>query len=190
MRLAVRRVPAFLLVLVLTVASMAPVTAQTVDTVTVTGEIVGVPLSITISDTPVAFGNVNYLATAQTGTIAADGFLATENNGAIWVSRTPVSITVTSPAAWSSTVCVSTASGIRPQMFRLLNAIPADDAAANTAVIAGTAMISENCASPSAWIQNAPAGANNSYTKYIAAWVQAAETPGTMSATITFTVSN
>ena len=189
MRRAVGRVSAFVCALAFVVASMAPVSAQSSDSVTVTGEIVAVPLSISIPTTTVTFGQMDYLASPQGGSPSAVGFIATGNNGALWTSQTPISITVVSPAVWASSVCVANSSGLGAHMFRLLAAVPADVTAANAAFIAGSAQISTSCATPSLWISNQSAGTPAPFTRYLGAWVQSSDPAATVNATITFSVS-
>ncbi|MEZ4623231.1 MAG: hypothetical protein R2843_00135 [Thermomicrobiales bacterium] len=83
----IRRVVVCALVLALVVGSMGQVSAETSDSVTVTGEIVAVPLSITISTSDITFGNIDYKATAQTTNIAATGFQVANNNGVMPPAR-------------------------------------------------------------------------------------------------------
>lgn len=174
----------------LIVASAVHVTAQSSDSVTVTGEIVGVPLSISISETTIAFGSMDYLASPQGGSPSAVGFLATGNNGALWTAQTPVTISVNSPSTWASSVCVTNSTGFAAHKFRLLTTVPADAAGANAAFGAGNAYISAVCPAPTPWIMNQPAGASMSFTRYLGAWVQVDDPVATINATITFSVTN
>jgi len=189
MRLVVRRVSGPLLALLLVVASMAPVTAQSSDSITVTGEVVAFPLSITLSDDTVTFGRIDHRATAQTGgTIYANGFLVS-GNGAQWVSRTTFSVTVDSPNVWSATICATATPSAYSGLFRHMDAMPADAAAANAAFGSDPNYISGNCTIPTTWLQSQASGMR-SFTRYLGVWVDKDAPFGTLNGTITITVSN
>jgi len=168
---------------------MAPVTAQSSDSIMVTGEVVAFPLSITLSDDTVTFGRIDHRATPQTGgTIYANGFLV-NNNGAQWVSRTTFSVTVDSPNVWSATICATATPAAYSGLFRHMDAMPADAAAANTAFSATDAnYISGSCASPHNWLQGQLPGLA-SFTRYLGVWANGTAPLGTLDATITISVS-
>lgn len=189
MRRVVSRVFGAACALMLAFAFVVPVSSQSSDSVTVTGAIVGAPLSISIPDTVVTFGNMDYLATSQGGSPSAVGFLADSNNGALWISQTPVVITIVSPAVWSSTVCVTSSTGLPATAFRILPSVPTTTQEANTAFGQSGASVAESCTTPSAWIVSQTAGGPTVHTRYLGAWVQQTMTPAPVTGTITFSVT-
>lgn len=178
-----------LLILVIAFSSVAPLSAQTSDTVTVTGNIVALPLGIAIPETTISLGNIDYQATAQSEPVFANGFAAEGNNGALWTALEPIMMKVVSPATWSAGVCVIPFGGLPATRFRLLSAIPTNTSEANTAFNGPNSYVSDNCNSPSQWLQNQPAGSPNPFTRYIGAWVQSSDGAGLLKAEITFSVT-
>jgi hypothetical protein len=188
MRVVFRRAFAVLAVFILAAVSFVPVTAQSSDSVVVTGSIVLAPLSISISNETIAFGALDYRATPQTPAASATGFLADGNNGALWVANTPVSISVISPAPWSATACVSANTGLPTAGLYLLPSMPADAPAANLAYQQANVAIANGCTSPTAWtVNNNPGEAT--VTRFFGTWVQSNSTVGPFSATVVFSVS-
>lgn len=187
MRVVIRRVLSVLAVGVLTMATALPVTAQSSATVEVTGAIVAAPLSLEIIGGPVAFGNMDYRGTAQSGTVNAQGFLVPDN-GAQWVATTPFTINVESPNVYSLSACVQTQSGLSPSSLYLLPGMPATATEANTVFTSQTAWIPTTCGTLMPFLSGQPAGAQ-SLDKHLGTWVHVTDTPRTFTATIQFTVS-
>jgi hypothetical protein len=188
MRVVSRRVFAVVAAFVLAVASFVPVTAQSSDSVVVTGSIVLAPLSITVSNETIAFGALDYRATPQTPTASATGFLADGNNGALWVANTPVSISVVSPLTWSATVCINTSSGLPVAGLYGIAELPTNAAAANLAYQQSNAYIN-TCGNASPWTLGNAAG-EQTLTRFMGTWVQITNPAGPFSATLLFSVSN
>lgn len=184
-----RRVLVFLSVVSLALASFVPVTAQTSDSVEVTGSIVAAPLSITISSETISFGALDYRATPQTPVATATGFLVAGNNGAQWVANTPLSVTVVSPNTWSASACVSSNSGLPASGLSILSTMPGDADTANSAFLQSTAPIVSGCPSPISWTTNNVPG-ESTLTRYLGTWVQSTDTVRAFQATVLITVSN
>jgi hypothetical protein len=183
-----RRVLVFLSVVSLALASSVPVTAQTSDSVEVTGSIVAAPLSITISTETISFGALDYRATAQPNPGSATGFLADGNNGALWVANTPLSISISSPAAWSATACISVSNGLPTAGLFGMAAMPADAAAANLAFQSSNSFI-HPCASAVPWTTSSQPG-DATLSRHLGTWVQSTNALGPFTATVQFSISN
>ena len=188
MRVVSRRVFAILTAFAVILASLVPVTAQSSDSVDITGAIVSAPLSIEISNTTVAFGALDYRATAQPNQASATGFLAPANNGAYWVANTALSISIISPSSWSATACVSTSNGLPGAGLYNLETMPGDAPAANVAFAQSNVNINA-CASATPWTTNNNAG-TPTLTRYLGTWVQSTDTPRSFTAIVHFSVSN
>jgi hypothetical protein len=189
MRVVFRRAFAVLAVLILTAVSFVPVTAQSSDSVVVTGSIVAAPLSITISNETIAFGALDYRATPQTPAASATGFVVPGNSGAQWVANTPLSFTVVSPNPWSASACVSLNAGLPNSGLYIVPAMPVDATAASLAFQQTNAPVSSACPAPTAWTMNNSAG-ESTMTRYFGTWVQSSDTVRSFSATVQITVSN
>lgn len=105
------RLLSFIGALGLALGMFVPAQADTTGSVTVTGSIVASPLSMTIAQSSVAFGNIDAAGTPQQPTASATGLPT--SGGAFWVADTAVTIVVSSPVPWTSQACHNN-SGTRP----------------------------------------------------------------------------
>ena len=183
----IRRVVVCALVLALVVGSMGQVSAETSGSVTVTGEVVAVPLSITIFTSDVSFGNIDYKATEQTSDISAKGFEVANNNGAQWVANTPIDVSIESPGPFTSTVCTSSQTGLPTNGFYIMDTIPAGPSDAATKFSAPNASVMANCTPGTTW-KSGTAGVHP-YSAYLGLWIQMTHDLQTFTATVTFSVS-
>ena len=188
MRGVVRRLLTIGSVLAISLAAIVPVTAQTDDTVVVTGSIVDAPLSITISNDSVGFGNIDYKASAQAQPASAQGFVVAGNNGAQWISNSPVTVSITSPVTWSATACVVSRSGLPASGLYLLGSMPASASDANTMFVSANTPIPGTCSTQLTWTTNNSPG-DQTLTKYLGTWVQSTDAKGSFTATVRFSVS-
>ena len=106
------RLWSFIGALGLALGMFVPAQADTTGTVTVTGQIVASPLSMTIDQSSVAFGNIDSAGPAQGGTVLATGWTST--GGAVWVAKNPVTISVSSPGVWQTKACHGPAGTMPP----------------------------------------------------------------------------
>ena len=187
MRRVVSRVLGFACALALVVGSMGQVSAETSDSVTVTGEIVAVALSITISTSDITFGNIDYKATAQTTNIAATGFQVANNNGAQWVANSSIDVSIESPGPFTSSVCTSSQNGLPPNGFYIMDAVPSSDTDAATKFSAPNASVMANCTPGTTW-KSGTAGIHP-YSAYLGLWIQMTHDLQEFTATVTFSVS-
>ena len=183
----IRRVVVCALVLALVVGSMGQVSAETSDSITVTGEIVAVPLSITISTSDITFGNIDYKATAQTTNVAATGFQVANNNGAQWVANSSINVSIESPGPFTSSVCTSSQNGLPPNGFYIMDAVPSSDTDAATKFSAPNSSIVASCTPGTPW-KSGTAGIHP-FSAYLGLWIQMTHDLQEFTATVTFSVS-
>jgi hypothetical protein len=184
-----RRIASLVGALVLVAAAANPSAASTTGSVTVTGKIVAAPVSISIGPASIGFGDIDAKGTPQTGTAQAVGFEDT-NGGAHWFTNAKITVTVSSPSAWSGKVCLSSpdslpAGGLRlttPDLFPL-----SGPAATN---FTSSLQPSIGCASPATWVGSENATPGITYEYHLSTYVGTGDTPRTFGATVTFSASN
>lgn len=188
MRRVVGRVFGVASAVVLAIASVVPVSAQSSDSVNVTGEIVSAPLSITISTASVDFGNIDYKATTQPPTASATGFVVgAGDNGAQWVANTAINVSIESPGTFTARVCITNNNGLPPNLIYILDNMPANATDANTAFTAPTAGLTQTCPPPMTW--KTGVSGTHSYAPHLGMWIQSNHTPQDFSATVVFSVT-
>lgn len=169
--------------LVLMLVMAVPVLADTSGTVSVTGEIVPSPLSLTISTTSVSFGQLDSAGTAQASPLAT-GYRTT--GGAYWVAEAAVTLTVSSPAAWTGTVCV-TSGGTPPPGGLAINKTTKPETL-SAAEYAFSAYGLSGCPTARQWAQGGVV-TQDTTTVYLVTLVSDSDAPGTFAAPLQFSVS-
>jgi type 1 fimbria pilin len=183
-----RRLASLVGALVLMAAAVYPSSAATSGNVTVTGTIVPVPVSISIGQTSIAFGNIDAKGTPQSSPAQARGY-DTGDGGAHWFTNGTIGVTVSSPSAWSGTICMSGAQDLPSGQLKLATTtqFPSNESQASSYF--GTALQLSNCTSPGAWVSGGTT-AGTSYEYHLATFVSPNDSPREFSATITFAASN
>jgi len=180
-----RRFASLIGALVILLGSAGVSSAQTTDTVSVSGQVAPAPLNISIATDSVNFGNIDYKATSQGASPAAQGFEA-QGGGAYWTAVTPIVINVSSPNPWTGQVCRDSGSNVPEGGIRLLGRVPQDQQEAS-ADFGGNNVI-PTCSGNLTWLLSGSTGSTTT-TKYIGTWVQSTDQLGTLSTRLTFSVT-
>ena len=171
--------------LVLSLGTFIPAHADTNGNVTVTGSIVASPLSMTITETSIGFGNLDSAGTAQTGSPSAIGFRTTD--GAFWVAESGIHIAVSSPTGWVGRVCEGQPSTPPPGGIAFEYVKPTTLQTANSSY--DSHRIPGNCTTPVIWRPSGSSG-QSSATLYLTTKVGDADAAASFSMKLTFSVAS
>jgi type 1 fimbria pilin len=183
-----RRFASLVGALVLLIGATVHSHAQQSGNVTVTGQIVAAPMSISIAQSTIGFGDIDSKGTMQTGTKVASGFAVA--TGAYWYTDSKISITVSSPTQWTGRFCRSNDLNVPGGGFALIDTsdFPTNSTEAQTRFNAAP-QASTNCSSATSWISGAPATTQRVIEKHLATQVLNGDQTGSFSSTLTFSVS-
>jgi hypothetical protein len=187
-----RRIASLVGALILTAAAINPSAASTTGSVSVTGSIVPVPVSISIDQTTVGFGSVDSKGTPQTGSTRATGYEAV-GGGAYWFTTSTIKVTVSSPTAWSGTVCLSASDGLPLGGIKLPTTAQLPTSATQAASSWSTLLVpSASCSPAATWVGSATSTPGVSHEYHLATFVGTTdgENPRSFTATVTFSASN
>jgi hypothetical protein len=165
-----------------------PSIAAPTGTVSVSGTIVAVPASISITNGSISFGNIDAKGTPQSSQQAV-GYLS--DGGAYWVTVSAATITVSSPTAWNGTVCRSAAVDLPSGGLVIMSPDERpsgeSDAASKFSVATrpGT-----DCATPTSWVSNGQPSSAATYNEHMGTFVLNGDAPRAFNVTVTFSVSN
>jgi hypothetical protein len=166
----------------------SPSAAATTGQVTVSGAIVQVPASITITTPTIGFGNMDAKGTPQSP-VQANGYLG--GGGAYWVTNSAIVIKVSSPTAWNGSVCMPTSAGLPSGEIRILRSdnLPTGTGDAQSKVDGGIKP-AKVCTSPSPWITNGAQTSETTFNLHLGTFLSDADAPKSFGATLTFSVVN
>lgn len=179
-----RRFASLVGALVLLAGAVSPSSAQESATVTVSGQIVAAPLSISIGSGSVNFGSIDHKATPQTPSASSAGFVS-PSGGAYWFANAPIVLNVNSPTSWTGGVCRTDGANVPDGGFRLSVSLPQSQSDANTAF--GGNAIPPCGGTPLTWMMGSQGSV--SPERYLGVWVQSDDTIGSFSTVLTFSVS-
>jgi hypothetical protein len=171
--------------LVLSIGTFVPAHADTTGTVSVTGSIIASPLSMTIDQTSVGFGDINAAGTAQSP-VAAIGYRG--SNGAFWVSETSIQITVSSPSGWNGFVCQNAGGTLPPGGIAIAKTTKPSSLADATSAYS-TGLTSTGCPGSLSWGSGGSSGPQVNSIYFLTKVLDTDPASGFFNPTLKFTVS-
>jgi hypothetical protein len=184
-----RRIASLVGALILTAAAINPSAASTTGSVSVTGSIVPVPVSISIGQGTIGFGNIDVKGTPQTAPVQAVGYEAV-GGGAYWFTTSTITVTVSSPTSWSGTVCMSASDNLPSGLLGLSAPPSPTDQSSATSNWGNAIKPAQGCATPTSWVSSNQGTPGTDYLYHLATYVGTNDSPGSFSATIVFSASN
>jgi hypothetical protein len=185
----VQRIASLVGALIVTAAAINPSAASTTGSVSVTGSIVAAPVSISIGQTSIGFGGIDAKGTPQTGPTQAVGF-EDAGGGARWFTTATVTVTVSSPTAWSGTVCMSASEGLPSGMLGLSAPPSPTDGSSALSRWSDAIKPAQGCLTQTTWIQSGLKTNGTDYVYHLATYVGLDDLPRNFSATVQFSASN
>jgi hypothetical protein len=197
MRPRIARILAIAVCLIAPLGWMSHARADTTGNVSMTGEVVASPMSLTLDRNSFLFGTIDATGAAYdpaTSTVAPYAVSGQTANGIpdgiAWFARQPLIITITSPVRVRLSACMTAQSNVLDGTKSRLNitySTPASGGQAYEHLLGTSAPV---CA-PGIYTATAfDAGANQAHDVYPVYLVRATDTPNTFSMTVQFTISS
>lgn len=183
-----RRLTTLAAALILTVGAMAPVSAQTSDTVQVTGTITTIPLRISITLETVPFGEIDSDASPQTGA-GALGYPA--SFGAFWIAVTPIAVEISSPGSWGAIICAGATGNLPARGLRHFSGLPLTQQAAEAAFLSSNPASTTILPCGQGAVTPFIVGSRgiSSFSRYLGTHLLPTDSTGAFNATVVFSVT-